>query len=104
MTASAGDLILWDSRTVHGGKVGAGPAGSGGAETAELARLSVTVCMTPRAWASDQVLEIRRNAFASGQVLTHWPHEPPGTGANAVRAAGSDYTPITLTEQQRALL
>lgn len=113
VTARAGDLVLWDSRTVHGGKVGAGgvePAGAvegavaAGAGAVELARLSVTVCMTPRAWASDDVLQIRRDAFASGRVLTHWPHEAPGAGANSARTAGAGHVPIVLSEEQRALL
>jgi hypothetical protein len=77
---------------------------AGTSEAVALARLSVTVCMTPRAWASERVLEIRRNAFAKGKILTHWPHEAPGTGANSARAAANGHVPIVLTEEQRALL
>ena len=48
--ASAGDMILWDSRTIHGGRVGTGDEAkempkSDSDEPATLARLSLTVCM-----------------------------------------------------------
>ena len=58
--ASAGDMILWDSRTVHGGIVGTGPklgASKGGAPT--LARLTLTVCMTKRDRSSKVTLKLR---------------------------------------------
>lgn len=57
--ANPGDLILWDSRTIHGGVVGEGygadqecPLGE-----SDLARLSFTICMTPKAWATQEVLQ-----------------------------------------------
>ena len=57
--ADAGDLVLWDSRTVHGGRVGSGCcAGDGLGSSADCAggngdrdrllRLSCTVAMTPQ--------------------------------------------------------
>merc|ERR1712093_296828 len=46
--AEAGDLILWDSRTVHGGIVGTGClADFARGSIPHLARLSVNFCMTP---------------------------------------------------------
>jgi ectoine hydroxylase-related dioxygenase (phytanoyl-CoA dioxygenase family) len=51
--ADPGDLILWDSRTVHGGVVGPGDPNN----TDELARLSFTICMTPRSKANEEVLK-----------------------------------------------
>ena len=49
--ASGGDLILWDSRTVHGGLVGTGPpeemSTADVENTIELVRLSLPVCMAP---------------------------------------------------------
>ena len=76
MLAEPGDLILWDSRLIHGGREGErreeGREGSreekreekseeegekneeeGGKN--ELARCSVPVCMVPREWASKEV-------------------------------------------------
>ena len=40
--AEPGDMIIWDSRTIHGGMVGTGVD----QEYDDLARLSFTVCMT----------------------------------------------------------
>ena len=45
MTAEPGDLILWDSRTVHGGLVGPGEDTTAADGTPALARLSQTVSM-----------------------------------------------------------
>ena len=52
--AKAGDLILWDSRVIHGSRVG--PATSQSGEG--LARCTGLVCMTPRAKASQEVLKV----------------------------------------------
>mmetsp|Transcript_23615 Transcript_23615/g.34342 ORF Transcript_23615/g.34342 Transcript_23615/m.34342 type:complete len:312 (-) Transcript_23615:574-1509(-) len=98
--AQAGDLILWDSRTIHGGVLGTGETDREDSNKAQLARLSVPVCMTPRSWADEEVLRERRNAFEMGACMTHWPHEigdghSPGTYG---------YVPIDLTEEQLRLL
>ena len=45
--ANAGDLILWDSRLIHGGTVGS-PSVSTDGNKAQLARCAVTVCMVPQ--------------------------------------------------------
>jgi len=50
--AEPGDLILWDARTVHGGLVGTGKCDQSNEGRTELARLSVTVSMTPRGQAT----------------------------------------------------
>merc|ERR1712107_844175 len=39
------DMILWDSRLIHGGYVGKGPASH--EDKVDLMRLSFTVCQTP---------------------------------------------------------
>merc|ERR1719408_1016638 len=57
LQAEPGDLILWDARTVHGGLVGSGKGEGSKEEARDLTRLSVTVSMTPRKWASDFVLQ-----------------------------------------------
>eukprot|EP00415_Alexandrium_ostenfeldii_P000961 UN0961 len=103
--ALPGDLVLWDSRTVHGGLVGTGKGDrSGEALAAELARLSVTVSMTPRSRASDFVLERRRKGFARGESFNHVPHEA-GTSSGTVRApVRRGFRPPALTDAQLALL
>merc|ERR1711988_139592 len=71
--ASAGDLILWDSRVIHGSKVG--PTVLEEPKEKGLARCTGLVCMTPRAKARQEVLEKRLKVFRSGSGFTHWPHE-----------------------------
>ena len=101
--AKAGDLILWDSRVIHGSRVG--PATSQPGEG--LARCTGLVCMTPRARASQEVLNKREAAFQSGAGFTHWPHEAVTSvlrntdGRNITWTVGQ-YKPLHLnTEQSR---
>ena len=68
-----GDLLIWDSRLVHAGRVGDG-RGAG-----ELAGASLSVCMGPRARASEEVLNRRREALQQGWSFSHWPWEARGT-------------------------
>jgi len=109
LLAEAGDLILWDSRTIHGGVVGSGqppdsPPEECSTGRAELARLAVTVAMTPRAWASEEVLKARADGFQAGRNFNHSPHEA-GTSAGTLRGGPRPgYKPIDLTPAQRALL
>jgi len=74
LLAKAGDLILWDSRTIHGGLLGVGkdPATD---TVLQLARMSMTVCMVPKERATSDVLEARREGFIKGYGFTHWPDE-----------------------------
>ena len=71
-----GDMLLWDSRTVHCSQpgVGAAPAPVGKGE-ASLLRCVCFVCMTPRAWASEKTLAQRKEAVANLTTTTHTPHE-----------------------------
>eukprot|EP00308_Calcidiscus_leptoporus_P022291 CAMPEP_0119377218 /NCGR_PEP_ID=MMETSP1334-20130426/43772_1 /TAXON_ID=127549 /ORGANISM="Calcidiscus leptoporus, Strain RCC1130" /LENGTH=345 /DNA_ID=CAMNT_0007396047 /DNA_START=105 /DNA_END=1142 /DNA_ORIENTATION=+ len=112
LLASAGDLILWDSRTVHGGVVGIGDAGVGGEggeggdmeQEAQLARLSVAVAMTPRARASDEVLSLRRAGFAAGESFNHCPHEAGTSSGTIRRRLPRACARAELSEKQQALL
>ncbi|GAA6033237.1 hypothetical protein JCM8097_003010 [Rhodosporidiobolus ruineniae] len=58
-----GDLILWDSRTIHWNRT----------PTAEQVRSVVYVCYAPRSMASSEVLETRRRCFEQRLATTHWP-------------------------------
>ena len=98
LLAQAGDLILWDSRTIHSGFVGTGK-GVEAQNPPRLARLTQTVCMVPRSRATPRILKQRRVGFEKGHGFTHWPNEAVITGA-----AGSDYKPVELTAEQLALL
>mmetsp|Transcript_115108 Transcript_115108/g.358476 ORF Transcript_115108/g.358476 Transcript_115108/m.358476 type:complete len:332 (+) Transcript_115108:52-1047(+) len=100
LRAAPGDLILWDARTVHGGLIGTGHCDV----NTELARLSVTVSMTPRAWANHYVLQRRQKGFRKGESFNHVPHET-GTSNGTVRApVRRGFQPPTLTDAQLALL
>jgi len=105
LLAEPGDLILWDSRTIHGGVVGTGPPTDGSVQLGDeaLARLSVAVAMTPRSWASRQVLQLRKQGFRRGENFNHSPHEVGSTGTvrTLVRRG---FQPIQLSEAQAALL
>jgi len=64
----AGDMLLWDSRTIH--------CSSGSLEPpeakAELLRAISLVCMMPRRLSSPQVLEQRQKAVARVTSTTNW--------------------------------
>lgn len=105
LLASAGDLILWDSRTVHGGAVGTGDGEHLGdhGET-QLARLSVVVSMTPRSRASDEVQNLRRAGFEAGESFNHCPHEAGTSTGTIKRKLPRTCARVELSESQRALL
>ena len=106
--AKAGDLILWDSRVIHGSQPGPSLL-EGGDRAGGLARCSGLVCMTPRARASQEVLDHRLRGFQSGEGFSHWPHEAASTGlANTdgrnITWRRGDYRPLDLTSSQRMVL
>jgi len=108
--ARAGDLLLWDSRCVHCNTPGSieededeeqqqtclpkGDQGGGGGElpeeegsggiataaTAELLRVAAYVCMTPAAWASEDVRKWRKDHFLRNVTTGHLPHVLTGAG------------------------
>ncbi|KAF7718506.1 Phytanoyl-CoA dioxygenase [Penicillium ucsense] len=65
--AEPGDLLLWDSRTVHWG----------GEPTAksDTIRTVIYVSYSPAKWARSEELERKREAFESFQATTHWAHD-----------------------------
>jgi ectoine hydroxylase-related dioxygenase (phytanoyl-CoA dioxygenase family) len=79
LLAQAGDLIVWDSRTVHGGLVGPGYADNKDADSESrnscLARLSQTICMVPRSKANLTTINKRKQGFEEGKGYSHWPHQ-----------------------------
>ena len=130
--AEAGDLILWDSRTVHGGVVGTGGGGGSkgrkeevkeekeevkeedqtngtGVDAREwgtaLVRLSVTVSMTQRSRASPSCLDLRKEGYEKGLCFNHTPHEA-GTSTGTIQVAHMDasYVPCALSPKQWQLL
>lgn len=67
--AGAGDLVLWDSRTVHQGME---PLPC---RQQPNTRCVVYVCMLPRDTATPKILQKRIDAFTAGRATTHWPNK-----------------------------
>ncbi|KAG4418322.1 hypothetical protein IFR04_008531 [Cadophora malorum] len=65
--AEPGDLILWDSRTIH---YGAEPT-----EKSNTIRTVIYAAYTPAKWATKEDLEVKSSIFKSYLGTTHWPHE-----------------------------
>lgn len=105
LCCAAGDLVLWDSRLVHGGIVGSGVDGEAAEEgERELARLTVTVAMTPRERASENVQRLRRVGFQAGESFNHCPHEAGTSSGTIKRKLPRKCARAELNEEQRALL
>ena len=66
----AGDVFLWDDRTLHCNAPGVGPAPA----TSELLRSCCYVCMTPKSNATPEVIAGRRRAVELGWGTGHTSH------------------------------
>jgi len=107
LTAGPGDLILWDSRLIHGGHVGNHPSTADPDSPPTLARLSLTVCMAPASRATPRVLNDRRMAVQKGWTLTHWPYESRRQSMGNTDGANIKnftYKPPVLNEEQTKLV
>jgi ectoine hydroxylase-related dioxygenase (phytanoyl-CoA dioxygenase family) len=62
--AEPGDLILWDSRTVHHVAL----------PESETVRTVMYVCYTPAALAKKDDLQLKAELFKKFEATTHWPH------------------------------
>lgn len=88
-----GDLLLWDSRTIHCSGPGEGPLDP----TPRLLRAVSLVCMMPRNRTTPQVLEQRKGAPAGLLSTTNWTDRFVTTDQNypalsKARLPGSKYT------------
>jgi len=99
LLAKAGDLILWDSRTIHAGYVGPGSD-----DESKLSRLAMTVCMIPQDKVNPKVLEMRMSAFQLGKCLTHWPGEYREHSTFGTIFDAPPFVPPQLTGAQLRLL
>ncbi|KYQ88264.1 hypothetical protein DLAC_10956 [Tieghemostelium lacteum] len=66
---NAGDVCLWDSRTIHWAVNPSSQEGSG------KCRMVVYTSYQPRSWASQMSLSIKQQAFQKKQMTTHWASE-----------------------------
>ncbi len=64
----AGDLLLWDSRTVHCSSPGSGHEFPGN----ELVRAISLICMMPRSRSNEEVISRRKAAIAKKTSTTNW--------------------------------
>jgi Phytanoyl-CoA dioxygenase (PhyH) len=65
--AEIGDLILWDSRTIH--------YGSEPTEKSDQVRTVLYATYVPASLASPEQLELKKKAFENYSSTTHWPHQ-----------------------------
>lgn len=72
--AQSGDLILWDSRTVHS-NTSPLVEDEDVIFSEDLIRAVAYVCMTPAIWCTSQTLTARESSFRRGVTTAHWPHE-----------------------------
>jgi ectoine hydroxylase-related dioxygenase (phytanoyl-CoA dioxygenase family) len=63
----AGDIVFWDSRTIHAGQ----EAIKGREKPNE--RYVIYVCMQPRSFASEKMLQKKLKAFEEQRTTSHWP-------------------------------
>ena len=68
----AGDMMLWDSRTVHCSSPGIAPAPASDPSAPALIRAASLVCMMPRSKTSDDVIAKRRAAVDAVTSTTNW--------------------------------
>lgn len=68
----AGDMMLWDSRTVHCSSPGLEPTPEPDPAAPELLRAASLVCMMPRSRSNDEVIAHRRAAVAARTSTTNW--------------------------------
>lgn len=106
--AKAGDLILWDSRLIHGGLVGKGkPIVGFTPETSyDLLRLAVPICLMPRKGVSETVLEDRREAYVKRYTMNHWANELNYCACNDSHAINITKEPpvYNLSKEEKELL
>ena len=62
--AVAGDMVIWDSRTIHHASL----------PQSKQPRTVVYACYTPRALASEVDLQLKADCLRKWEGTTHWPH------------------------------
>lgn len=75
LNCKAGDLILWDSRTIHCNTPALIDPIIPSVESDSLLRMVCYVCMGPTSKATPEVLRQRIQLFEYGIGTNHWPHQ-----------------------------
>lgn len=98
LECDAGDLLIWDSRTIHGGTVGTAE----NQPTNQLTRLAFSVAMYPRKRATERVLRRRMESFEKNRALRHIAYT---YSLHPCRMSDvQDFQPPVLTDKQLKLL
>jgi len=106
----AGDMMLWDSRTVHCSSPGIEPAPASDSAVPSLIRAASLVCMMPKSRASDEVIAQRRAAVPTRTSTTNWSDRFLSTDTYSEMTGADDLArfelpPVPqLTEDQLALV
>jgi hypothetical protein len=83
-----GSMVLWDSRTIHSGR-----QPLKGRKEPNFRNIAY-ICMTPRKFADEKVLERKREVFEQLRVTTHWPHKVK-MFPKTQRTYGKEFPPTT---------
>lgn len=112
--AQAGDMIVWDSRTVHCNSPALSALSQNDVSEPDsdtvassdqswrLIRQVGYVCMTPAKMASSEILEKRKDAFVNNISTSHWPHKFVMGGRALPDSIPND--PESISKEQRALI
>ena len=68
----AGDMMLWDARTVHCSSPGTGSVPMTDRSAPALLRAASLVCMMPKAHSNEEVIAMRRKAVINRTSTTNW--------------------------------
>jgi hypothetical protein len=110
VVCQAGDLILWDSRTIHCNTPAltdpvTPPTPPPPLQSDALLRMVCYVCMTPTAKASEEILRQRVQLFEHAIGTNHWPHHFNGMNVESAlegKTRTKDFSALPL--HQRALI
>ena len=80
VVAEAGDMILWDSRTVHCNTPALETPTAADHSTTDFLRIASYVCMTPREFSDPTIVKVRERGYENRMTTGHWAHLfPTGT-------------------------
>ncbi|KFA72988.1 hypothetical protein S40288_03280 [Stachybotrys chartarum IBT 40288] len=100
--AEPGDLVMWDSRTIH--------FGSDPTEKSDQIRTAIYAAFTPASMASPEQLALKKQVFERYGGTTHWPHDhiivrnPQVILADGTRDPRDRDEPLVLPEMTDELL
>lgn len=67
-------MIFWDSRLIHCSTPALSLPSTDQMNLTEPLRLAGYISMTPRDWATQEVIQARMEAYARNMTTSHWSH------------------------------